>query len=85
MRCCRRMEKTSSSYRAKNKYYTESRRNILHTIKRRVANWIVHILRGNCVPKHVIEGKLEGQIEVTGRRRIRRKKLLDVFKEKRGY
>jgi hypothetical protein len=24
MRCCRRMEKTSSSYRVKNKYYKES-------------------------------------------------------------
>jgi hypothetical protein len=33
----------------------------------------------------VIEGKLEGSIEVTGRRGKRRKQLLDDFKEKRRY
>jgi hypothetical protein len=32
-------------------------RNILHTIKRRKANWIGHILRKNCFLKHLIEGK----------------------------
>jgi hypothetical protein len=35
-------------------------RNILHTIKRSEANWIGHVLRRNCLPKHVIEGKMEG-------------------------
>jgi len=34
---------------------------------------------------YVIEGKLEGRIEVTGRRRRRRKQLLDDLKETRGY
>jgi hypothetical protein len=33
----------------------------------------------------VIEGKLEGRIEMTGRRGRRRKRLLDVLKEKRRY
>jgi hypothetical protein len=33
----------------------------------------------------VIEGKLEGRIEMTGRRGRRRKKLLDDLKEKTGY
>jgi hypothetical protein len=37
-------------------------RNILHTIKRRRANWICHILHRYCLLKHVIEGKLEGRI-----------------------
>jgi hypothetical protein len=60
-------------------------RNILHTIKRRKANWIGHILRRNCFLKHVIEGKLEGRIEMTGRRGRRRKQLLDDLKEKRSY
>jgi hypothetical protein len=32
-----------------------------------------------------IEGKIEGGIEVTGRRRRRRKHLLDDLKEMRGY
>jgi hypothetical protein len=60
-------------------------RNIVHTIKRRKANWIGHILRRNCLLKHVIEGKLEGRIEMRGRRGRRRKQLLDDFKEKRIY
>jgi hypothetical protein len=33
----------------------------------------------------VIEGKLEGRREMTGRRGRRRKQLLDDLKEKRGY
>jgi len=32
-----------------------------------------------------VEGKIEGKIEVTGRRGRRRKQLLDGFKSKRGY
>jgi len=34
--------------------------------------------------KHVIEGRLEGSIEVTGKRGRRSKQLLDDHKEKRG-
>jgi hypothetical protein len=56
-------------------------RNIVHTIKRRKANWIGHILCRNCFLKHVIEGKIEG----TGRRRRSCKQLLDDLKGKRGY
>jgi hypothetical protein len=41
-------------------------RNILHTIKRRKANWIGHILLRNCLLIHVIERKLEGRIEMMG-------------------
>jgi hypothetical protein len=32
-----------------------------------------NILRRNCLLKHVIEGKIQARIEVTGRRRRRRK------------
>jgi hypothetical protein len=68
------------------KYYrVKEERNIVHTIKRMKANWIGHILRRNCLLKHVIEGKLEGRIEVTVRRGRRRKQLLDDLKEKRRY
>jgi hypothetical protein len=45
------------------KYYVtvKEKRNMLHTIKERKANWIGHILRMNCLLKHVvIEGKMEG-------------------------
>jgi ribosomal 50S subunit-associated protein YjgA (DUF615 family) len=37
-------------------------RNILHTIKRRNANWIGHMLRRNCLLICMIEEKLEGRI-----------------------
>ena len=62
------------------KYYAESRRNVnnLHKIKRIMANWIVHILRINCLLKYVTEGK----IERTRRRGIRHKQVLEVRKEK---
>jgi hypothetical protein len=33
-------------------------RNIVPTIKRGKANWIGHILRRNCLLKHVIEGRI---------------------------
>ena len=60
-------------------------RNILHEINKWKANWIGHILRRNCLLKQVIEGKIKGKIELTGRRGRRRKKLLDDLKGSRGY
>jgi hypothetical protein len=39
----------------------------------------------NCLLKHVIEGKIEGRIEVTGKRRRRRKQLLEDLEERREY
>ena len=52
-------------------------RNLLHTIKRRKANWMCHIWRRNCLLNHVIEGKIEGRIYVTARRGRRCKQPLD--------
>jgi len=59
--------------------------NILHTIQRRMANWIGHIFLRNCLRKYDIEGKIEGRIEVTGKRGSRRKQLLDDLQEERGF
>ena len=56
---------------------------ILKTIKRRKSNWIGHNWHRNCLLKHVIEGNIEGRVEVTVRRGRRCKKLLDDLKEKR--
>jgi hypothetical protein len=70
MWCWRRMEKISWTDRVRNKevlHRVKEERNIVLTIKRRKANWIGHILRRNCLLKHVIEGTLEGRIEMTGR------------------
>ena len=41
------------------------------------------MLRGNWLLKHVIEGKIEGGIEVTVRRGRRRKQVLHELKERR--
>jgi len=46
---------------------------------------LYRILHRKCLLKHVIDGKLEGRIEVMGRRERRCKQLLDDLKEKRGY
>jgi hypothetical protein len=42
-------------------------------------------LRWNCLLKHVIEGKIYGRIELTGKRGRRCMQPLDDLKEKRGY
>jgi hypothetical protein len=43
------------------------------------------MLRKNCLLKYIIEGKLDGRIEMEVRRGRRRKQLLDDLKEERGY
>jgi hypothetical protein len=58
-------------------------RNIPHEISNRKANWIGHILDRNCLLRQVIEGKIKGGIEVTGRLGRRSRKLLDDLKERR--
>jgi hypothetical protein len=55
----------------------------LHTVKRRKGNWIGHILRWNCLLKHVIEVMIQKRIGVTGRRRRSGKQLLNGLKDKR--
>ena len=82
------MEKTSWTDHVRNKKVllrVKEQRNILHVISKRKANLIGHILRRNCLLQRVIEGKIQGGIEVTGRQRRRRRKLLDDLKEMRGY
>jgi len=66
-------------------FRVKEKRNILHEINKRKTNWIGNILRRNCLIQRVIEGKIKGRIEVTGRRGIRRRKLLDDLMERRGY
>jgi hypothetical protein len=48
-------------------------------------NWIGGILLRTCLLKQVTEEKIDGVVEVTGRRRRRCKLLLDDRNEKRGY
>ena len=88
MWCWRRMEKISWTDHVRNEdvlLRVKEQRNILREIRKRNANWIGHILRRNCLLRRVIEGKIKGGTEVTGRQGRRRRKLLDDFQERRGY
>jgi hypothetical protein len=66
-------------------HFVKDQQIILHEISKRKANWIGHNLRRNCLLQRVIEGKIKGEIEVTGIRGRRRRKLLDDLWERRGY
>jgi hypothetical protein len=82
MWCWRRMEKIIWTARVRNEevsHRIKEESNILHTIKRCKANWIGHILRGDCLLKDVIEIKLE----VVRRQGIGRKQLIDDNKVKK--
>ncbi|PNF17737.1 hypothetical protein B7P43_G07070 [Cryptotermes secundus] len=84
MWCWRRMKKISWTDYVRNEevlFRVSEQRNILHQIRKLKANWIGHILRSNCLLKEVIEGKIEGRIEMTRRR----KKMLDDLGDRRGY
>jgi len=88
MWCWRRMEKISWTDHVRNEdvlLRVKEQSNILHEIRKRKAICIDHILRRTCLLQRVTEGKIQGGIEVTGRRGRRRRKLLDDFKERRGY
>jgi hypothetical protein len=85
MWCWRRMEKISWTDHVRSEdvfLRVKEHRNILHEIRKRKANWIGHILHRNRLLQRVTEEKIQGGIEVTGRRRS---KLLDDLKERRGY
>ena len=88
MWCWRRMEKISWTDHVRNEEVllrVKEQRNILHEIRKRKVNWIGPFLRRNYLLQRVIEGKIKGGIEVTGRRGRRRRKLRDGLKERRGY
>jgi hypothetical protein len=81
-----RMGKIGGTDRVRNEEALQTvneERNILHAMKRIEGKWIGHILGRNCLLKYVIEGKLEERIKATGRRRRRRKRVLDDLKEGR--
>ena len=62
MWCWRRMQKISWKDHVRNEEVflkVEERRNIMHEISKRKANWIGHVLRRNCFLQRVIEGKIK--------------------------
>jgi hypothetical protein len=80
------LQKVSWTDRVRNEVLriVKEERNILRTIKRN-ANWIGHILHRDWLLKHIIEGMIEGGIDVMGRQGRRCKQLLGDFRERRGY
>jgi hypothetical protein len=70
MWCWRRIEKISWTDHVSNEEALlrgKEQRNILHDISKRKADWIGHILRRNYLLQLIIEGKIKGEKEVTGR------------------
>jgi hypothetical protein len=64
MWCQRRMIKISRTERVRNEVWHRGKeeRHALHNINRRNANWVGHLLRRNCLLKHVIDGKIGARI-----------------------
>jgi hypothetical protein len=61
------MEKISWTDQVRNQEVllrVSEQRNILHEIRKRMANWIGHMLRRNCLLKEVIEGKRKEEEDV---------------------
>jgi hypothetical protein len=87
MWCWRRMEKISCTDRVRSEeglHTVNEERYVLRTVTVRKADWIGHILYGNCLLKHVSEGKIQERVEVTGRRERRRcTEVLNSLKEMR--
>jgi hypothetical protein len=56
------MEKINLTDRVRNKilHQVREKRNVLHEIERGEASYIGHILRRNCLLKHITEGKIGG-------------------------
>ena len=69
MWCRRRMEQISWTDHVRNEVLlrVKEQRKILDEISKRKANWIGHILRRNFLLQRVVEGKIKGGIEMTGR------------------
>jgi hypothetical protein len=63
----------------------KEKRNIIYAIKIRKAMSTGHILRRKGLLNHIMEVKIEGRIEVTGRRGRRCEWLLDDLNETRRH
>src|SRR6218665_1393317 len=79
----RRMERISWTEHRTNEQVlkkVEEKRSLIDIIRTRQKNWIGHILRGNCLQREIIEGRMEGKRG----RGSPRQKLMDWMMED-GY
>jgi hypothetical protein len=62
MWCWRSKENISWTDHVRNEVLlrVKEQRNILYEIRKRKADWFVHILRRNCLLQRVVEGKIKG-------------------------
>ena len=84
MLCWRRLEKKNSQRKVTNKQVLEhigEKRTLMNNILCRIANWIGHILRRNCLLHDAIEGQIT-EVKGVGRRRTQ---LLDDLRNKKSY
>jgi len=54
-------------------------------VKTRKVNCFGHIFQRNYLLNYIIEGKIKGRVEVTGRRGRISRHVLDDLEEKKGY
>jgi hypothetical protein len=85
MQCEIQTHSGSSPYDEQVLHRVKKERNIVHTIKRKKADWMGRIPCRNCHLSDVIVEETEGKIDVTGSRGRRRKQLLDDLKDSRWY
>jgi hypothetical protein len=88
MWCWRRIVKISWIDHVRNEegfLRVNEQKNILHEIQKRKTNLIGHILHRNCLLKHVIKGKVRGEMELKRRLGRRCKKLLYDLRDRREY
>ena len=78
--CWRRMEKISLTDRVRNEEALQRVKENEYPTYNKERKAKGHSLLRNCLLEHVIEGKMEGKIEVTGRQGRKLKQLLDDCK-----
>jgi hypothetical protein len=64
-------------------YSAKEDRNVLHTVKKRKATWIGHILHRNFLLNLASEGKIAGRTDMKETQERRCKRLVDDIKETR--
>jgi hypothetical protein len=79
-KCVADHEELSRKYKIRRIFMSKSFNKI--DLNRRLCNWIGHILRRNCLLRHVVGGKIEGRMDVTGRQGRRPKQLLNNLRKR---
>jgi hypothetical protein len=85
MWCWRKMEKIVWTDCVRNLEVLQTAKEERNTLKAIIGRKVNCIWLRKCLLEHVIEGNIDGGIEVTRKRERRRKKVLNDFMENRKY